>query len=43
MTHYYYLASDKKMRFGNGSVDYIETDYIIPGFDYPVQLETQKS
>lgn len=41
MTHYYYLASDKKMRFGNGSVDYIETDYIIPGFDYPVQLETQ--
>ena len=40
MTNYYYLASDKKMGLGNGSVDYIETEFIIPGFDYPVQLET---
>ncbi|RDW17435.1 hypothetical protein [Oceanobacillus chungangensis] len=39
MTHYYYLASDKKMELGNGSIDYLETDEIIPGFDYPVQLE----
>lgn len=28
------------MGLGNGSVDYMETDYIIPGFDYPVQFET---
>lgn len=28
------------MELGNGSVNYIKTDYIIPGFDYPVQLET---
>ncbi|MCG7343955.1 hypothetical protein MHZ92_07415 [Sporosarcina sp. ACRSL] len=40
MTHYYYLASDKKMGTGNGSVEFIETNYTIPGFDYPVQLET---
>lgn len=40
MTYYYYLASDKKMGLGNGSIDYIETDIIIPEFDFPVQLET---
>ena len=39
MTHYYYLASDRKMGLGNGSIDYLETNEIIPGFDYPVQLE----
>ena len=40
MTYYYYLASDKKMEIGNGSIDFTETDnQTIPGFDYPVQLE----
>ena len=41
MTNYYYLASDKKMRLGNGSVDFtIESDAgVIPGFDYLIQLE----
>ncbi|VEF47542.1 Uncharacterised protein [Bacillus freudenreichii] len=40
MTYYYYLGSDKKMGLGNGSIDYIETDIIIPEFDFAVQLET---
>lgn len=40
MTYYYYLASDKKMALGNGSIDFTETDFhTIPGFDYPIQLE----
>ena len=40
MTNYYYLASDKKMRLGNGSVDFTESDAgVIPGFDYLIQLE----
>ncbi|WP_438297460.1 hypothetical protein [Sporosarcina sp. FA15] len=40
MTNYYYLASDKIMRLGNGSVDFTETHAgVIPGFDYPIQLE----
>lgn len=40
MTHYYYLASDQKMNVGNGSVEYLETNVHIPGFDFPIQLET---
>lgn len=39
MTYYYYIASDKKLGLGNGTLDFVETDYGIPGFDYPVQLE----
>ena len=40
MTNYYYLASDKKMGLGIGSIDFTETDAeVIPGFDYPLQLE----
>ena len=39
MTHYYYIASDKKLGLGNGTLDFVPTDYSIPGFDYPVQLE----
>lgn len=39
MTNYYYLTSDQKMGLGNGSLDFIKTDeYMVAGFDYPVQL-----
>ncbi|MBP3951828.1 hypothetical protein [Bacillus suaedae] len=40
MTNYYYLASDKKMGSGIGSVDFTKTEpHLIPGFDYPIQIE----
>ena len=40
MTNYYYLASDQPMGLHNGSIDLTETEpSIIPGFDYPIQLE----
>lgn len=39
MTNYYYLASDQKMGQGNGTLDFIEINEVIPGFDYPVQIE----
>ena len=39
MTYYYYLASDQKMGLGTGTLDLTVADDIIPGFDYPVQLE----
>ncbi|WP_155979483.1 hypothetical protein [Sporosarcina ureae] len=40
MTNYYYIASDKKLEDGNASLQIIETEeWMIPGFDYPVQRE----
>ena len=40
MTNYYYLASDQKLGLGNASLEFIETEpWMIPGFDYPVQIE----
>ena len=40
MTNYYFLASDQKLGAGNGSVEFTETEpYIIPGFDFPIQIE----
>lgn len=40
MTNYYYLASDQLMKLGSGSIDFTESDPgMIPGFDYPIQLE----
>ena len=40
MTNHYYLASDKKLEDGNASLQIIETEeWMIPGFDYPVQRE----
>ena len=40
MTNYYYLSSDQKMALGNCSIDFTKSEMdIIPGFDYPIQLE----
>ncbi|GGA74826.1 hypothetical protein [Ornithinibacillus halotolerans] len=39
MTYYYYLASDQIMGLGTGTLDLTKTDDVIPGFDYPVQLD----
>lgn len=40
MTNYYYLSSDQKMALGNCSIDFTKSELdIIPGFDYPIQLE----
>lgn len=40
MTNYYYIASDKRLEDGNASLQFVETEeWIIPGFDYPVQRE----
>lgn len=40
MTNYYYLASDQKLGLGNTSLDFTEIEpWMIPGFDYPVQVE----
>lgn len=40
ITNYYYIASDKKLADGNASLEFIETEeWMIPGFDYPVQRE----
>ncbi|MDQ0229920.1 hypothetical protein [Metabacillus malikii] len=40
MTNYYYIASDKEIGAGNGTLDLTKVDSEhIPGFDFPIQYE----